>query len=308
MTEPATKLNPLETIAYWLLMGFSKLVGLLPFVVLYYLIAPLIYFVVYRILRYRVGVVRANLRNSFPDKSRHELRRIERLFYLHLAELFVDVIDMTSMTPAALIRRMRIEGIEEFDRRTEGRSWIAALSHYGEWEFFASYACTHRQYHNLGVYHPLKNEVMDRFYLHLRHRFGLEPVSVKGLARKVLEYDKTAERFTIGLIADQNTYRSHSDGKWRTFLNQPTLFFGGMGHYAKRFGIPVWFLHIDRRYAAHYSVYFEQIYDGTEDIDEQEITSRYAAALEKMITARPELWLWSHRRWKTKPPKDYVAD
>ena len=29
-----------------------------------------------------------------------------------------------------------------------------------------------------------------------------------------------------------------------------------------------------------------------------EITNLYAAALEEQIREQPELWLWSHKRWK----------
>ncbi|MBR4999435.1 MAG: lauroyl acyltransferase, partial [Rikenellaceae bacterium] len=35
-----------------------------------------------------------------------------------------------------------------------------------------------------------------------------------------------------------------------------------------------------------------------EPISAGEITERYVRRLENMILRRPELWLWSHRRWK----------
>lgn len=287
--------------AYGCVMGLSMLVGLLPYVVLYFVVAPLLYLLIYRVGRYRLRVVRENLSASFPEKSRRELRRIERKFYLHLSHLMVDVIDMSSLTRWGLRRRMQIEGFEEFNQQTEGKSWIAALAHYGEWEYFAVYGTIFPQKHSLGVYHPLHSSIMERYYRRLRSRFGLEPVPMKQLARTVFDYRSRNEPVVIGLIADQKPFIWHTDGEWRTFLNQPTLFFSGMGHYAKRFGMPVYFLHIEERCPAHYRCSFEEIYDGKEDISESEITDRYAAALEKMIRQKPELWLWSHRRWKEKP-------
>lgn len=45
---------------------------------------------------------------------------------------------------------------------------------------------------------------------------------------------------------------------------------------------------------------FEPIYDGVEEVAEYEITERYVRRLEAMICEHPELWMWSHRRWKHK--------
>ena len=45
---------------------------------------------------------------------------------------------------------------------------------------------------------------------------------------------------------------------------------------------------------------FEEIYDGSEPVADNEITERYVRRLEAMICERPELWMWSHRRWKHK--------
>ena len=162
--SPCKDLNFGQKILYWLLLGVCKLIGLLPYVVLYYMLAPIIYFILYWVLRYRVKVVRTNLANSFPEKSEEERWEIERKFYKHLSEIFVDVIDMTSITPRTLKRRMHIENLEEFDREVGTKDWVAALAHYGEWEYFSVFAIDH-PYHNLGVYHPLKSMVFDAFMI-----------------------------------------------------------------------------------------------------------------------------------------------
>lgn len=300
-------LNFGQKILYWLLLGVTKVIGLLPYVVLYYMLAPVIYFLLYWVLRYRVKVVRENLANAFPEKSDEERFDIERKFYKHLSEVFVDAVDMTSITKRQLQKRMKIVNLEEFDKEVGERSWVAALAHYGEWEFFSVFATNH-PYHNLGVYHPLKNKVMDCFMIHMRTRLGMEVVPMFGLAREVYRCKKAGEQMALGLIADQSTSEKTSDHKWRTFLNQPTLFFGGMGHYARRFGMPVYALDTRQRKPSYYECRFEQIYDGVEDIDETEIMDRYVAHLEQMIRRQPELWLWSHKRWKVKPPKESNAE
>lgn len=303
-------MNFAQRVGYYLLLGGAKLIGYLPYCVLYYVLAPFISFVLYRLLGYRVGVVRGNLAAAFPEKSEEERRAIERKFYRHLAEIFVDVIDMTSMSPRELKKRMVVENQTETDTAIGSRNWIAALAHYGEWEYFSVYSIDH-PYHNIGVYHPLSSKIMDRFMLYIRRRFGMEVAPMNGLARPVMKNLKAKEQMALGLIADQRPRFRESDKVWRTFLNQPSLFFGGIGNYAKKFGMMVYTLDIVKVKPSHYRCNFVQLYDGKEDISEQEIMDRYVAEVERIIRRAPELWLWSHRRWKNKPsakPATVVAE
>ena len=293
-------LNFWQRVGYYTLLGGAKLVGLLPYCILYYVVAPFIYFVLYRLLHYRRGVVRGNLAAAFPEKSFEERLEIERKFYHHLSEIFVDVVDMTSMSPKTLLKRMQVVNQEQTDREIGGKNWIGALAHFGEWEYFSVYAIEH-PYHNIGVYHPLSSKVMDRFMLYIRRRFGMEVAPMNGLARPVMKNLRAGEQMALGLIADQRPRWAESDKIWRTFLGQPSLFFGGIGGYAKKFKMMVYALDIEKVNPSHYTCNFIQLYDGEEDIPESEIMDRYVEAIERMIRRSPELWLWSHRRWKHKP-------
>ena len=79
----------------------------------------------------------------------------------------------------------------------------------------------------------------------------------------------------------------------------------GMEKMALRLKIPIHFMHIRKVAPRHYEAEFLPIYDGVEPVAEHEITERYIARLETMIRESPELWMWSHRRWKHKKPADY---
>ena len=56
---------------------------------------------------------------------------------------------------------------------------------------------------------------------------------------------------------------------------------------------------MDRLSRGRYEMSFAPIYDGVEPVAENEITERYVRLLEE-IRRRPELWIWSHKRWKHK--------
>lgn len=287
-----------QRVGAWWLMASCKVVGWLPYWFLYYIFAPFIYFVMYRLLGYRKMVVRENLSSTFPDMSVEELRKIEKKFYRHLAEIVVDTIDLASMSRKELLNRMEIINIEEHQEATRGKDWIAALGHYGSWEFFCHYALRDCESTSLGVYHPLKNKAFDLFYRRLRSRMTMEPVTMKGLIRRLLKARREDERFVLGLIADQAPPKRYEVEHWYNFLDRPTAFFGGLEHICAKFGTMVYYMDINKVKPGYYSCRFIQLYDGVEDVDQYEITQRYADALSETIRRAPELWLWSHRRWK----------
>lgn len=278
-----------------------KVVGWLPWWILYYPVAEIIYFLLYYVTRYRVRVTRANLAESFPEKDGKELRRIERKFYRHLSQVFVDTIDLTGISAKGLRKRILFDGEEEFRAGLMGMDFIAATSHYGSWEYFTFYAIGNEPEREiLGVYRPLHDEAFDLFYKRMRSRFGTIPVPRNSLLRRIVSNRQKSVPMGIGLIADQTPPRSEID-HWFDFLGRPTPFFMGTEKIACRFGMPVYFLKMEKRYRAHYTVSFEILWDGKEKLQKYELTQRYASMLEEVIRERPECWMWSHRRWKHRP-------
>jgi Lauroyl/myristoyl acyltransferase len=289
-----------DTICYGLLLGLCKAVGWLPYWFLYGVLVPVIYFLVYKIAGYRTRVVRENLQHAFPEKSETERRDIERKFYKHLSELFVDTIDMTSISEKQIRKRFYYPDAANQEMRTQGKSWIGAMAHYGSWEYTINYSLftTHRVG---GVYHHLHNPVFDRFYKYTRSRFGAIPLERDAVAREMVRTrNKQLTPIALALIADQSP-AVHTIHHWFDFLNQPTAFFMGVEKLARKYDLPVYFMRVDKIKKGYYTAVFEPLYDGTEVVEELEITRRYVRRLEEMIRNRPELWLWSHRRWKHTP-------
>lgn len=281
-----------------ILLGGCRLIGLLPAWVLYGGFGRFLEFVLHRVVRYRLCVVRQNLANSFPEKSERELSIIEKEFYENLSEIFVDTIRLASISRKDIIRRMTYRNIEQHEQRLKDKSWIAAMSHYGSWELTINYIC-HTDHRLFAVYRPLHSEAFDKFYRYARSRFGTEPVAMNDIYRTVVKCKAAKESITIAMIADQTPPR-HEIKRWYNFLGQDTPFFSGFEKMAIKFGMPVYFTYIRKVAPHHYEADFEEIYNGVDHLEEHEITDRYVKRLEEMIRETPHLWMWSHRRWKHK--------
>lgn len=284
-------------VAYLMLTGGCRAVGLLPAWFLYNPLAWSLYFLLYRVFRYRIKVVRSNLEGSFPEKTKAELRDIERKFYRHLAELFIDTMDLSGISEKQMRRRIEFRDVAEHEREVAGTDWIAALAHYGSWEYFSAYQL-HTSSQVAGVYKALHSKAMGAYYNKMRSRFGLLPVDRKNLLRYIISAMHDPQRnFAAGLISDQYA-RDEGRHLWFDFLNRKTLFFSGIEKLAVKFGLPVYYMDVAKEGKARYSARFIKIYDGAEKLPEGEIVRRYAGELEKTIRRDPPYWLWSHKRWK----------
>ncbi|MFI3266644.1 MAG: lysophospholipid acyltransferase family protein [Rikenellaceae bacterium] len=289
-----------QKIGYILLKGACVLVGFMPLWLAYNTLSPLLFFVLYHVVGYRRKVVVTNLKNSFPEKSDKEIKDIERKFYHNLADVFVDTIRMASLSKKEVQRRLVFDNLEVMPNKDT----ICAMAHYGSWELSVSYGLIPDQ-HTIGIYRPLHSKVFDKFYIFMRRRFGSDVAPMNYILKDIINKrrDPNALPLTIAMIADQTPGRKEQR-HWHNFLNQETSFFGGIEKISTKFEMPIYFANMTMPKRGYYVCHFELIYDGVEKVEQAEITRRYAEKLEKMIRQRPELWLWSHRRWKHKRPQE----
>ncbi len=296
------KLSAAQRVWVEILWGGMRLFSVMPYWFKYYVVENVFFFLLYYVLRYRRKVVWTNLRNSFPDKSDAELWIIRRRFYRTLAEIFVDTVDMAHKSEAKAREMLTIERGDEQALRVHGRDWIAMLAHFGCWEYCSYWGLFEPSQMVVAVYHPLRSPVMECLYQRLRNSSFATTVAMKECVRFYVRHRETGidgKNMVLGLIADQNPPR-RPNSHWFSFLNQDTIFFDGGEKLALKFRLPVYFVRMERIQRGRYRMSFELLYDGVEEVAENEITERYVRRLEAMICERPELWMWSHRRWKHK--------
>ena len=296
------KLTFAQRVGLELLWLWAWLFAVMPYWFKYYVVENLFYVLLCYVLRYRRKVVWQNLRNSFPEKSDDELTAIRRKYYRTLSELFVDTVNMAHMSADKARTVLTVKGLEEHRAAVRGRDWIALTAHYGCWEYCSYWGLYEPSQMLVAVYHPLRSVVMECFYQRLRNYENSTTVAMKECLRFYLrnrEKGIDGKNLVMGLIADQNPPR-RPDSHWFRFLNQDTIFFDGGEKLALRCHLPVYFVRMKRLRRGRYEMSFDLLYDGEEAVEPNEITERYVRRLEAAIVAQPELWIWSHRRWKHK--------
>jgi len=285
--------------------GLCRVVGALPRAVLYGPVARFVYLMLYRVARYRLGVVRQNLAGSFPERTEEERRAIERGFYRNLAEYFLDAADIAGISERELLHRCVWPEANraEVAAQTAGRNWVVLLGHYGSWELLSTFGLHRDSSAMVSGYRPLKNLAFDMYYKRVRNRPPrVNSVPSNDLLRFLMAHrgGLDGSSLCMALIADQNPALD-AQSRWVKFLNHPTVFFHGGEKIARKFSMPVYYMHVCKVGRGRWEQTMELVWDGTSPTADHDITGAYARLLEEEIRRAPELWLWSHRRWKRRP-------
>ncbi len=272
------------------------LIGNLPLWALH-LISSFFYFLAYKVIGYRKKVVLENLQKAFPEKSHEEHLKIMKQFYKQLCDVFAESLHLLRMSPEESIRRYTFKNTGEMeDLYAKGKSIICVTGHYANWEW--SCVGWHQlQFRTIGVYKPLMNKVMDRFYIHLRTRLGSQVVPMHSTFKFSVSALKNKERIAILLMGDQRP-GSFEIKHWLNFMNQETPVLYGPEKIAKKLDMPVVFFDVRPVKRGYYEVWPRIISAEPKKTEDFEITHKFFEVLEEQIRENPAYYLWSHKRWK----------
>lgn len=283
---------------FWLSTFFLKLVSHLPFRLLYFL-SDILFVVLFFVIKYRRKITQTNLAKAFPEKSVAERHRIEKEYYRFLADTVLESVKMNSMTADEVKLRCRVNNPEEVQKHYDkGRAVLLASGHYANWEWANLILGLAFSEKLLVIYKPLTDKKFGEFLNGMRAKFGAVMVPMKLSVKKILELKN--EKFMVGFASDQTPARKESH-YFTNFLNQQTAVFLGIEKISKKTNHPVVFLHINRLKRGYYEFTFKTLVEDPSVTSEYEITNLHTRTLEQIIRLKPELWLWSHKRWKFTP-------
>ncbi|MFI5150037.1 MAG: lysophospholipid acyltransferase family protein [Bacteroidia bacterium] len=288
----------MQAFIFYLALPFIYLLSLLPFSV-FYLFSDFVYFLLYIVIGYRKDVVTSNLRNSFPGKSEEEIVRIRKMFYSYLCDLFLETFKTLTISKASALKHCKLtpETKALFEKyHAEKKSVIIVMGHFGNWEWAGntfSLQCPQQLY---VIYHPLTNKKFDGLIYRMRTRFGTKLIAMRDTYKDMVRFKD--EINATAFIADQTP--APESAYWTSFLNQDTPVFLGTEKIARKLNYPVVYASVRRIKRGYYEIAAETLFEDPRLTTDGEITEAHTRKLEREIIAQPEIWLWSHKRWKHK--------
>lgn len=283
---------------YYLLSFLLKLISYIPFRILYFL-SDCLFYLLYYVIRYRRTIVRKNLTESFLDKSQQEIKQIEHKFYRHFTDQILESCKTSALSQEEMMRRMKFTNIEAANAVfREGKSIALYMGHFGNWEWVPSIPFwIDKGVLAIQIYHQLRNENMNRLVLRNRECMGAISVEMRKTARYITELVSTKKVSIIGFIADQSP-RKKEVRYFLPFLNHNVPVLTGTEKIVKHYDFEAWFLDVKRVKRGYYEVELVRMHDNPKSLPDFELTAIYYEMLEQMIQNRPELYLWTHNRFK----------
>ena len=273
---------------------FVLLFAIVPFWLLY-IFSDLLYFILYIVFKYRVSVLRDNLKKSFPEKSYEELKRIERLSYKNLADITVESLKAFTMSKKQLFARHKVINENDIRHLYDKCGGIIALpNHYGNWEWGAM-SCMQLEWPGVALYKPLSNKHLNSYVKRNRSRLGTELISIYDTARNFVENKDKKKNY---IMASDQSPSNAKKAYWINFLGRETAFLHGPELYAKKYNYPAVFIDIQRVKRGYYELNLSLLSEEPQTLKDGELTQMLASKLEEVIRKKPENWLWSHKRWK----------
>jgi len=125
----------MKLLAYLLVYPILWIISRLPFSLLYTLSDGL-YYLLYHVIGYRKKVVNSNLRLSFPDKDEKEIMRIQKAFYSHMCDVFLEIIKTMGMSSKQMEERFEMQNHEVINQlAAKNRNTVLFAGHYASWEW-----------------------------------------------------------------------------------------------------------------------------------------------------------------------------
>ncbi|SFA87483.1 lysophospholipid acyltransferase family protein [Algoriphagus aquimarinus] len=274
-----------------------KILSSLPLSVLY-VFSDILYLLARYVIRYRKKVIDENLLYAFPEKTSAERKQIRNKFYRNFTDaFFAETIKMLTISEKELRERFQVVNQELVDKPVkDGTSALMMAGHVFNWEMAILGVALNTKVTAETVYLKLNNGFFNQLMLEIRTHFGGIMTEKSAFRRSMITMRNTPR--IVHLAADQRP--PVSDGRYtREFMNRPALFFEGGEVLSKKMNLPVFYGQMTKLKRGHYRFEFTELARPPyEDLAAHSVTVEFAKRLEKNIRMQPDLYLWSHKRWK----------
>ena len=286
----------MQFLVYILAYPLLWLISILPFP-LFYLFSDFVCFLIYRVIGYRKKVVRENLALALPHLNDAERKDVEKKFYSHMCDMFLEMIKTMSMSPAEMERRFHVTNIDlVLDYAKKGKSVILVASHYASYEWLLTIN-PKIGFQGVAVYKKLANIYFDKLVRKIRSKYNTEMIETRKAIPTMAQNQRNGVLAMYGLASDQSPKLDRIFHSMK-FMGVEVPVHTGAEMLAKKYDLAVIMVKVKKIKRGFYEATFVSLADNPKEFADFEITEMYLKEVEKQILEVPEFYLWTHKRWK----------
>jgi len=253
--------------------------------------------VAFYLVKRRRNVAIRGLTRVYPERDRRWRRHVARESFAEMGRTILEIPHVFLRSKSFLQSRIQVEGEDEFlTAMAQGKGTFAAFYHHSNWEMCGlMYALLIPHVH--GIYRSLRQPSLEHFVKQCRERFGVSmhprQEGLRWLPRAL------KQGHSVAILLDQHL----SVGMPVPFLGHlantttlPTTFV--LKHDTPVFGMALHRIGSSFRFRLQFWRIDMPAITGEKSTDMYRIMHRIGKSFEPVIHQRPEMWLWSHQRWK----------
>ena len=239
----------------------------------------------------------ANLKMIFPDWDDDRIRRTIRGVWRNLGRTGAEFAHLDAFGLGGPDARIEIRGRERLARiAASGKPAIFVSGHFANWETLAI-ALRAAGVPFALVYRAANNPLIDSLIIRERARTMTPHQIPKGARGARMLVESLRSRRSIAMLVDQKL----TDGVVAPFMGRDAPTGAAAARLSLKYGAPIYYASSERlggakvRLTLHPPIEFAPT--GDQDADVLALTVLINEAIEKDVRARPDQWLWLHRRW-----------
>ena len=239
-------------------------------------------------------LIEGNIKKSLPKISENEMEKIIKTMWSNYGRILSDYVFIKNFRQSKLEKYLEVEGKEIFEEiKKSGEPVVFISGHFNNFELMAM-EIEKSGVRVAAIYRPLNNIFLNKIMESIRKKYICKHQIKKGISgiREILQFCKKG--FSIALMIDQRV----SEGIKSDLFGQPALTTTIPAQLVKKFGYKIVPIYIERINKLNYKMKINRPikFDKNETIES--ITNQLNNWLEKMISIKPNQWIWSHNRWK----------
>jgi KDO2-lipid IV(A) lauroyltransferase len=286
---------------YYLIYVPLFLLSLLPLRVLYVL-SDIISFFLFRVFGYRRKVIDVNLSIAFPEKSIAERKAITRKFRRNFTESFIETVKCLSVSKSFYDKHCTADFSLLDQLAAQGTSCQMHACHQFNWEWINLHWSIHTKQPLVIVYMPISSKPVNRLFYNFRTKYGTHMLSATESRKGFVAWRNKTH--CLGLIADQKP-ATPLYNYWLYFFNRPAAFLTGPEKNAAMKKCPVIFGRAVKMGRGQYDSRFTLVCKDASLLKPGELTLMYRDFIEDAIRQQPDMYLWSHKRFKFEWKEEY---
>lgn len=263
------------------------------------MVSDVLCFFMYRVVKYRKKTVRKNIRLAGVAKDLKHRKSIEKEFYKHFCDLFLEMIKSITISENEIKKRFVVKNKDLLKQLGDKKkSVIVMCGHYASYEWLLSITY-HMPHDGFGVYTPLSNPYFDRMVQKIRRKHGAYLIPRKKVRNTLKEHSDNKVLACYGFAADQSP-QLRTKNYWKSFFGVKVPVFTGAERLAKEHNLSIVFARLEKNKRGYYEAIIEPLADDPNDFQDYEITDEFLRRIEAQVRKNPAHYLWTHNRFKHK--------